>query len=102
MRFSVHLKDLSFMAHLLLTQISFTARLIFKKNAPIFPGAVLEVVSFLPWVSALVPAQGQELGAGVEPAPLAFSCRKKGRKNSAEARDGANKSRGGEQENIVS
>lgn len=94
----MHFKDLSFMVHLLLTQISFTARLIFLKKAPIFPGAVLEVVSFLPWVSA----QGQELGAGVEPAPLAFSCRRKGRKNSAEPRDGANKSRGGEQENIVS
>lgn len=77
MKFSVCFKALPFMAPLFLTRFLLQGGFSLKKPH-IFPGAVLEVVSFLPWVSA----QGRELRAGVEPSPLS---RRKSRQNSTGA-----------------
>ena len=57
----MHFKDLSFMAHLFLTQISFAVRPFLENTSHVARNSS-GVVSFLPWVSA----QSPELGAGVE------------------------------------
>lgn len=57
MKFSVCFKALPFMAPLFLTRFPLQGGFSLKKPH-IFPGAVLEVVSFLPWVCTGPGAQG--------------------------------------------